>query len=162
MAEDEYKARVLYFLMKRRQWGGKHSEETELERKFDPRIRSQLMQAKEELIKQGWIISSPKTKERHLYLNPRYTKEICDLVEKWFDISYLITFKKKKEKDDQMPIKIIATAFGLAAILGAGAVTSDSAKQCLGYILARCSTSFYNWKNAVIKQKELVKKIISE
>ena len=89
LPEEQYKARILHKLMKRRQWAAKHSEEKELLKGFDPRIFKELNKAKEELIKEGFIIVAIKTKERHISLNPRKYNEIIAIVEKYFDIQYL-------------------------------------------------------------------------
>ena len=84
MASEAFKAQILYKLMNHRYWGGKHTQKRNALKGIEPKYHKEFEVALEELIKDGLILSMPKTKELHIALNPRRSKEIFDLAEKWF------------------------------------------------------------------------------
>lgn len=51
---------------------------------IQPKFYKEFEAALDELIREGLILVAPKTKELHISLNPRRSKEIFDLIEKWF------------------------------------------------------------------------------
>ena len=84
MANEQFKAQILYKLMNHRYWGGKHTQIRNALKGTQPKFYKDYEDALDELIKGGLILASPKTKEIHIALNPRKSKEIFEIIEKWF------------------------------------------------------------------------------
>lgn len=84
MTKEGFKAHILYKLVNHRYWGGKHTQKRNALKGIDPKYHKEFELALEELLKEGLILSMPKTKELHISLNPRKSKEIFELIEKWF------------------------------------------------------------------------------
>lgn len=93
MTSEAFKAQILYKLMNHRYWGGKHTQKRNALKGIEPKYYKEFEIALEELIEDGMILSMPKTKELHISLNPRKSKEIFDLIEKWFSKNITDTYK---------------------------------------------------------------------
>lgn len=83
-------AELLFKLIRRSQWGGKHSDETNLFKGFYDKERKKLQKAKYELIKAGLIIRRPKNGGIHLWLNQKRCKDIYAIAGQYFNLNHYI------------------------------------------------------------------------
>ncbi len=84
MSNSEFKAQILYKLVNHRYWGGKHTQKRNALKGIPPKFYKDFEDALDELIKEGLILAAPKTKELHIFLNTKKSKEIFELIDKWF------------------------------------------------------------------------------
>ena len=84
MTNEHFKAQILYKLVNHRYWGDKHTQKRNALKGIPPKFYKDFEDALDELIKEGLILVAPKTKESHIFLNPKKSKEIFEIVEKWF------------------------------------------------------------------------------
>jgi len=83
LTDDQIKALILNFLLRRRLWGGKYYTAQKMVRYIgqdvlgdDKKVRRCL----NELVKDRWI--NPRKKGNTISLNPSYTKEIPEFIDK--------------------------------------------------------------------------------
>lgn len=93
MMQEHIQAQILYKLVIRRQWGAVHSQKRNVLKEIPQRYYKEAEDALDYLIKDGFIIQQPKTKELHISLNPKFQKEIFEIIEKWFDKSIVEPYR---------------------------------------------------------------------
>ena len=93
MTNEHFKAQILYKLLNHRYWGGRHTQKRNALKGIPPKYFKEFEDALDESIKEGLILMAPKTKEIHISLNPRKSKEIFDIVEKWFNKDVLDPYR---------------------------------------------------------------------
>ena len=84
MLKEKIQLKILEKLMKRRMWGGKHTEERNLFKGLEKHIigSRESKEALKELIQNGFLIKQKKTHEDHYSLNPDKMDEIYAHLEK--------------------------------------------------------------------------------
>jgi hypothetical protein len=70
------KARLLFKLARRRNWGGSHTAFDNLKKGFKPKDHEAVNEAAEELIKQNWLYKKPTGYGLRVSLNPEKAAEI--------------------------------------------------------------------------------------
>ena len=77
---EHIKARLLFKLARRRNWGGSHTAFDNLKKGFRPNEHSGVEDAAEELIKEGFIFKKPTGYGLHVSLNHGRAKEIKEKI----------------------------------------------------------------------------------
>lgn len=70
------KAKVLFKLARRRNWGGSHTAFDNLKKGFKPNDHGTVKEAAEELIKENFLFKKPTGYGLHVSLNPEKAAEI--------------------------------------------------------------------------------------
>lgn len=78
------KAQILFKLVRRRQWGGKHSAIEDLKKGFPPNAHNEIQSIAEELINENLVLVKKAFYGTHVSLNPKKSKEIKALVTKHY------------------------------------------------------------------------------
>ena len=73
---DLVKAKVLFKLARRRNWGGSHTAFDNLKKSFKPKDHNLVKKAAEELIKQNFLFKKPTGYGLHVSLNQEKAQEI--------------------------------------------------------------------------------------
>lgn len=73
---DLVKAKVLFKLARRRNWGGSHTAFDNLKKSFKPKDRDLVKKAAEELIKGNFLFKKPTGYGLHVSLNHEKAQEI--------------------------------------------------------------------------------------
>ncbi len=73
---DLVKAKLLFKLARRRNWGGSHTAFDNLKKGFKPTDHSAVKDAAEELIKENFLFKKPTGYGQHVSLNPEKAAEI--------------------------------------------------------------------------------------
>lgn len=74
------KAKILFKLARRRNWGASHTSFDNLKKGFKQHEYEHVKNTVNELIKISWILSKPTPYGLEVSLNPRCSKEIKDLL----------------------------------------------------------------------------------
>lgn len=82
MTVDGIKRAILTRLVNRNMWGGKHTEHVLAGLPKHLIGSKDAEQALKELLRDGWILASVKTREQHYSLNPREVKSIRQYLER--------------------------------------------------------------------------------
>lgn len=78
---NEYiKAKLLFKLARRRNWGGSHTAFDNLWRGFKPHEHEKVKEAAEELIKDNLLLKKPTGYGLQVSLNPQMAKEIKQII----------------------------------------------------------------------------------
>lgn len=73
---DLFKARILFKLARRRNWGNSHTAFSDLKKGFKPKDYKLIKKAGEELIKENYLFKKPTNYGLHVSLNHEKSKEI--------------------------------------------------------------------------------------
>ncbi|MBU2100190.1 hypothetical protein KKG83_06880 [Candidatus Micrarchaeota archaeon] len=87
MAEESeipLKAQLIFKLVRRRQWGGKHSAIEDLKKGFPPNAHNEIQSIAEELIRENFFLVKKAFYGTHISLNPKKSKEIKELLIKHY------------------------------------------------------------------------------
>ncbi len=76
------KAKILFKLARRRNWGGSHTAFDNLKKGFKPKDHEFVAEAAEELIKENLIFRKPTGYGLHVSLNQQHAKEIKERISK--------------------------------------------------------------------------------
>lgn len=79
---DLIKAKVLFKLARRRNWGNSHTAFDNLKKGFKPKDHSLVKAAADELIKKNFLFKKPTGYGLHISLNHEKSKEIKQVIEK--------------------------------------------------------------------------------
>ena len=74
------KAKILFKLARRRNWGNSHTAFDNLKKGFKPRYHNIVKKAAEELIKDNFIFKKPTGYGLHVSLNHEKAKEIKEII----------------------------------------------------------------------------------
>ncbi|MBN2127381.1 MAG: hypothetical protein JW703_03235 [Candidatus Diapherotrites archaeon] len=77
---DLVKARILFKLARRRNWGNSHTAFDDLKKGFKPRDHNSVKEAAEELIKENYLFKKPTGYGLHVSLNHEKSKEIKEKI----------------------------------------------------------------------------------
>ena len=83
LTEDQIKALILNFLLRRRLWGGKYYAKQRMVRYISQDVLGdgkKVRRCLDELVKDRWI--NPRKKGSTVSLNPSYNKEIPEFIDK--------------------------------------------------------------------------------
>ena len=82
--EIPLKAQILFKLVRRRQWGGKHSAIDDLKKGFPQNTHNEIQSIAEELIVENLVLVKKAFYGTHVSLNPKKSKEIKELIRKHY------------------------------------------------------------------------------
>lgn len=87
--DDEVKARILYKLYRRGNWGGSHTSIENLKKGFSPRDlgkkgTSRVDDVAKDLIKSNWLLSKPTGYGLEVSLNHQFSQEIVSFIKQFF------------------------------------------------------------------------------
>ncbi|MCR4335243.1 MAG: hypothetical protein NUV57_01765 [archaeon] len=74
------KAQILFKLVRRRQWGGKHSAIDDLKKGFPPNTHAEIQSVTDELISENMLLVKKAFYGTHVSLNPKMSKEIKEFI----------------------------------------------------------------------------------
>ncbi len=74
------KAQIVFKLVRRRQWSGKHSAIDDLKKGFPPNTHNEIQSIAEELINENFFLVKTAFYGTHISLNPKKSKEIKELI----------------------------------------------------------------------------------
>lgn len=77
---ETIKAKLLFKLARRRNWGGSHTAFDNLKRGFHPKDHNAVKAAAEQLIKDGFLLRKPTGYGLHISLNQQKSKEIKQII----------------------------------------------------------------------------------
>lgn len=78
---NEYiKAKLLFKLARRRNWGGSHTAFDDLKKGFKPHEHENVKEVAEELIKENFLLKKPAGYGLQVSLNPQMAKEIKQII----------------------------------------------------------------------------------
>jgi hypothetical protein len=81
------KARILFKMARRRNWGGSHMAFDNLKRGFKPKDLPLIKKAGEELIREGLLVRKPTGYGLHVSLNPEKAGEIKSIIRELLGIN---------------------------------------------------------------------------
>ena len=88
--KDEYiKAKLLFKLARRRNWGASHTAFDDLGKGFKPHEHENVKEAAEELIKENLLLKKPTGYGLQVSLNPSKREEIIKIIHEFFNSSSL-------------------------------------------------------------------------
>lgn len=73
---EEVRAKLLFKLARRRNWGGSHTTFDNLSRGFKPKDHHIVKEISEKLIKENFLLKKPTAYGLHVSLNPERAQEI--------------------------------------------------------------------------------------
>jgi len=80
------KAKILFKLARRRNWGGSHTAFDNLKKGFKPKEHEFVSDAADELIKENLLFKKPTGYGLHISLNPERAKEIKEKISKMLGV----------------------------------------------------------------------------
>ncbi|MFH1587254.1 MAG: hypothetical protein ABID38_05330 [Candidatus Diapherotrites archaeon] len=82
--EIPLKAQIIFKLVRRRQWGGKHSAIDELKKGFPPNTHNEIQSIADDLISKNMLLVKKAFYGTHVSLNSKKAKEIKELITKHY------------------------------------------------------------------------------
>ena len=80
------KAKILFKLARRRNWGGSHTAFDNLKKGFKPKDHEFVSEAAEQLIRENLVFRKPTGYGLHVSLNQEHAKEIKDKISKMLGV----------------------------------------------------------------------------
>lgn len=77
---DFLKAKILFKLARRRNWGGSHTAFDNIKKGFKPKNHAEVMKIAEQLIKENYLFRKPTGYGLHVSLNHEKAKEIKQFI----------------------------------------------------------------------------------
>ena len=78
--EDTIKAKILFKLARRRNWGNSHTAFDNIKKGFKPREHNEVRKIAEILIKENYLFKKPTGYSLHISLNHKKSKEIKQII----------------------------------------------------------------------------------
>lgn len=86
MDEGKLKAWILYKLIRRRCWGGKHTAFDNLPKGKPKHLAKKIKKSGEELIRMGLLLQKPTSYGLQISLNPKFREEIIKTIADHYDL----------------------------------------------------------------------------